>query len=234
MKLKNISVLSILTMWLASCVTYNNCIQVAQTQPINHDALEISENGIYRYTDDNCVITCDLWAEGGEPNFSFINKSDEVITICPEECTINLNGASNMMFTNGDPLVVAPHSLLSFSGKKLGYKQLVDCDFEVCPRAGRPSTIAFALDYSPYVYHFYLTYKKGLSNQKCAAKMDFYVSRVSNYQASDIISPYKTREIKTEYCENIPNSVSSTKKVSYRQYLFSPGTGFFVRYGVKR
>lgn len=232
MKLNNILALSVIIA-SSSCSTMRNYTQVAQTLPVNEQTLQVADNGCYLYQDENCVITCDLWAEGGETNFRIDNISDEVITIYPDECTISVNGHSNMMFSKAELIVVAPHSYTTFSGVKLGYKRLVDCDFELCPQAGSPSTWAFSRETSPYVYNFYLTYAKCLSNQKFAAKMDFYLSRVSNYVQTDILARNQSRKIKTVYCKNVPGSSNSTTTEYYNQYLFSPSTGFFVTYSAE-
>lgn len=234
MKIKNIFVLSILIIVLSSCSVTNYYTQVVQTQPVSDSNLEVDDKGCYLYQDDNCIITCDLWAEGGRTHFYIHNTSDEVITIYPNECTISINRRSYMMFDHTNIIVVAPHSYTSFSGIYLGYERLVDCDFNQFPQVGFPSTMSFSMATSPYVYNFYLTYKMGLSGQKHAAKMDFYISRVSNYVPKDIIVRNQKRQIKTEYCENVPNSKNATITEYYDQYLFSPGTGFYVKYSATK
>lgn len=233
MKSKNTIVLFALALWFSSCSTMHSYMQVAQTLPINENNLGVNSDGCYFYQDKNCVISCDLWANGGETNFTFLNKSDEVITIYPEECTISLNFTSNMMFSALDHIVVAPHSITTFSGKSLGYTQIVDCDFDITPKSGDPSTMTYDLESSPFVYRFYLTYGMGLSGQKHAAKMDFYVSRVSNYPSSDIVTRNLSRKVHTDHCKNIPGSVTQDIIESYDLFLFAPKTGFYVNYEVQ-
>lgn len=213
----------------ASCSVTKNYIQIAQTLPNDPEALRIDEEGRYYYQDENCKIVFDLWDEGGASNFTFYNLSDEALILCPNECLIAKNKYTNDMFTEFKNGAVAPHAYREFSGIKLGYKRITDCDFSILPKPNAPSSMSYRLSSSPARFRFYLTYKKSTSGEKKGIDLAFYISRVSNYLKSDILQ-YSTTMESEVYCENVPYSSNRTYSKTQYKYLFSPATGFYINY----
>lgn len=234
MKNLNTLIYAAACMFLASCATTQQYVQIAQTLPEKPESILIDENGHYFYQDENCKIVFDLWGDGGVSNFIVYNLSDEALVLCSKECLIAKNGYTNNMFsTDQQNEAIAPHAFRSFSGLKLGYDRVVDCDFSIFPTHNNPSTWSFNQSSSPANFRFYITYKKSISEEKKGIDLAFYISRVSNYLREDIIT-HTTEKVRTYRCENIPSSVTSSyEKVQY-QYLFSPGTGFYIPYAATK
>lgn len=61
----------------------------------------ISEvNGAFQYEDENCIITYDLWADGGNAGFKFYNKTDQNIYVNLEETFFIKNGMAYNYYKN--------------------------------------------------------------------------------------------------------------------------------------
>ena len=82
---------------LSSCSSYFY-YQVIKTTPVSND-IKVSSTGLV-YEDTNCVITYNLWSEGGNIGFKFYNKTDNDIYINLEKCFFVKNGEAYNYFKN--------------------------------------------------------------------------------------------------------------------------------------
>lgn len=101
MKTHRILFTTLITILLTSCVT-TSYFQVYKATP--SDKLVIKDNLIV-YEDENCMISYNLWAEGGRIGFQFFNKTDKNIYLNMKESFFIVNGFSynyykNRVFTN--------------------------------------------------------------------------------------------------------------------------------------
>lgn len=81
---------------LSSC-TPSKYFQVYKVEPIN-ESIQKTDRLIFE--DENCVISYNLWSEGGNIGFSFFNKTDQNIYINKDECFFILNGYANNYYQN--------------------------------------------------------------------------------------------------------------------------------------
>ena len=85
------------TLLLSSCSSYIY-YQVLKTTPISKE-MNVTVKGIV-YEDINCIITYNLWSEGGNIGFKFYNKTDNDIYLNLEKCFFVKNGEANTYFRN--------------------------------------------------------------------------------------------------------------------------------------
>jgi len=96
MKTKNVFYLALITIMLTSCVT-TSFYQVYSVKPINES---VSKSDLLFFEDENCKITYDLWANGGNIGFNFYNKSNSKIHIKLNESNFIFNGYAYDYFKN--------------------------------------------------------------------------------------------------------------------------------------
>lgn len=99
-KIKSIILLITLALLFTSCKT--TYFQVYKTTPTNN---LIKTNNQLVYEDVNCVVTYNLWDDGGDMGFLFHNKSDKEIYLHLDESFFVLNGVAHdyyhdRIFTN--------------------------------------------------------------------------------------------------------------------------------------
>lgn len=76
-----IVIAAILGTLLTSCAhTYQFC-QICETRPVQEDNLIQHKNGELVYENSQCIIGYNLWSNGGNVDFEFYNKTDEIIYI---------------------------------------------------------------------------------------------------------------------------------------------------------
>lgn len=91
---------SIMSALLASCAnTYQFC-QVSETKPMNKEVLKKGVNGEYQYENSQCIISYNFWSNGGNADFEFYNKTDEIIYIDLAKSFFVVNGIAYDMFRN--------------------------------------------------------------------------------------------------------------------------------------
>ncbi len=95
MKIKIIFFLSLITLIMSSCAT--PFYQVYRTTP--SEDIQIKGNYLV-YEDDNCIVSYDLWAAGGNIGFRIYNKTDLNISLNLEESFFILNGVAYDYFKN--------------------------------------------------------------------------------------------------------------------------------------
>ena len=75
--------------YFTSCATTTSFYQVYNVKPAQ-ETITKSNNLIFE--DSNCIITYNLWADGGNIGFDFYNKTDEKIDVNLNESNFILNG----------------------------------------------------------------------------------------------------------------------------------------------
>lgn len=97
--MKNIKSLTLLLLFLViygASTTSKKFYQIYETS----SEQAVLDGKSLRFEDANCQISYNLWAEGGNPGFSFFNKSKEVITIKKDNCFFIMNGIAYDYFLN--------------------------------------------------------------------------------------------------------------------------------------
>jgi hypothetical protein len=75
--------------FLASAPTRNYYqVYEAASDNVNREA------NFFEYEDDNCIVTYNLWEEGGNSGFTFYNKTDKIISLDKEKSFFILNGVA--------------------------------------------------------------------------------------------------------------------------------------------
>lgn len=74
-------VTTLLCVMLSSCASSYNFCQVYETRPVNQSNPLRYENGGMRYENAQCSIDYCFWSNGGNADFTFYNKTDEIIYI---------------------------------------------------------------------------------------------------------------------------------------------------------
>lgn len=89
-----LSAIFILTTVACSPSTY---FQVFKATP--QEKIEVSEDKLV-YEDDNCIVTYNLWSNGGNIGFKLYNKTNENLYLNVEESFFVLNGIANNYYKN--------------------------------------------------------------------------------------------------------------------------------------
>lgn len=84
-----------ISLFISSCAT--SYYQLHKVKPVFKSA---SEDGSIMYEDENCQVSYNLWAEGGNIGFDFYNKSSENIEINLKKSFFILNGYANDYYKN--------------------------------------------------------------------------------------------------------------------------------------
>ena len=97
MKTKNLIQFVLFSLLLTSCATTSNFYQVCKTTP--EKDLKLIDNFLI-YEDDNCKVLYNLWENGGNIGFTFLNKTTTNIYLNLEECFFVINGNANNYYKN--------------------------------------------------------------------------------------------------------------------------------------
>lgn len=92
----NLILASFIAVFLTSCATAS-FYQVYKTTPT--DKLTSKDNYLV-YEDENCIVSYNLWSDGGNIGFRFYNKTDNNIYLNLEESFFILNGVAFDYFRN--------------------------------------------------------------------------------------------------------------------------------------
>lgn len=95
--MKRLTLSILISLMLISCNTVKNYYQVYKTTPESNVMLK--DNHL-AYEDDNCKVLYNLWADGGNIGFSFLNKTTTNIYLNLEECFFVKNGIANNYYKN--------------------------------------------------------------------------------------------------------------------------------------
>ena len=116
---KNLLILSLIAV-LSSCSSYNNFYQICKVS----SPLETSTDGAYEYSNSDCKITYDFWADGGAILFEVKNNTNDILYLDLTKSFIIKNGFAYDYFLNRTT-TTSSSSILSKSasatGVALGY-----------------------------------------------------------------------------------------------------------------
>jgi hypothetical protein len=81
---------------MSSCATtsFYQVYKATPTEDMQESPTSLS------YEDENCIITYDLWSDGGNIGFRFYNKSDVLIKLDIAETFFIINGTANDYYSN--------------------------------------------------------------------------------------------------------------------------------------
>jgi hypothetical protein len=96
MKSKNYFIPLLFSIALSSC----SSVVFYQVYQVTPDEKIIVSNNKLIYEDDNCIVLYNLWAESGNMDFSFFNKTEHPIHLNLEESFFIVNGVANNYFKN--------------------------------------------------------------------------------------------------------------------------------------
>lgn len=224
--MKNLSfyLASIASFFLVSCKSTYTFYQVYETSPVNKDVK--TQNGVLQYEDDRCAIRYHFWAEHGTSAFSFFNKTDKIIYIDLTKCffckkddatdlyhglsfgkatTYSSSATTTTSFSYTKPLSVVsipPHKWKQIPALEIVDKIYYDCDLEAYPKTSSLS-ISFDAGNSPICFSNYITYNVGDNKTDFTVENKFYVSKITNYAAPEIVE-YRERSKPCKNLEKIP------------------------------
>ena len=96
MKTKNLLFAALIAVIMTSCMS-SSYFQVYKATPTSKTTLK---GNVMIYEDENCIVSYNLWGEGGNMGFSFYNKTSKNIYLNLEESFFILNGMSNNYYQN--------------------------------------------------------------------------------------------------------------------------------------
>ena len=136
---------------LTSCLTAP-FYQVYKVDPGKD--IELKKNKLV-YEDDNCIVSYDLWSDGGNVGFVMYNKTSENLFLNLQECFFVLNGVAydyfkNRVYTNSNSKGVATTASASLSKSMTGINRfdLIQTNKLLVQKAsGSITSTGFALSY---------------------------------------------------------------------------------------
>ncbi len=168
-----------------SCVNYYQVLSLKSIEPT-----KVSEN-VVTYSDKDCRLDYDFWADKGNMSFTLFNQTDETMYIYLGETFFVKNGLAMdfLQVKKNRALVYSPENVIAIpahSYKMLDFPMIHASIFEFCGVSVTPdrSEIVeqnFTQQESPLDFSVRLTYSLGQSSVKKVLKNEFYVSQVVNY-----------------------------------------------------
>jgi len=198
-----------LTLLMTSCAT--TFYQVYNVKP-NQEKNTKTDNLFFE--DENCKITYDLWANGGNIGFDIYNKTDENVYVYLNESNFILNGFAydyykNRTFTTTEGTIkedsiirIPAKTTKRISEYTINSTRITDCDLKKYPSRKTIKTKSYSIEQSPIIFSNIITYET--KGEKMTVQNEFYVSEIANYPATEFFE-YKY----TEYCGK--KSESKTK-----------------------
>ena len=198
-----------LTLLMTSCAT--TFYQVYNVNP-NQEKNTKTDNLFFE--DENCKITYDLWANGGNIGFDIYNKTDENVYVYLNESNFILNGFAydyykNRTFTTTEGTIkedsiirIPAKTTKRISEYSINSTRITDCDLKKYPSRKTIKTKSYSIEQSPIIFSNIITYET--KGEKMTVQNEFYVSEIANYPATEFFE-YKY----TEYCGK--KSESKTK-----------------------
>jgi hypothetical protein len=194
---------------MTSCAT--TFYQVYNVKP-NQEKNTKTDNLFFE--DENCKITYDLWANGGNIGFDIYNKTDENVYVYLNESNFILNGFAydyykNRTFTTTEGTIkedsiirIPAKTTKRISEYSINSTRITDCDLKKYPSRKTIKTKSYSIEQSPIIFSNIITYET--KGEKMTVQNEFYVSEIANYPATEFFE-YKY----TEYCGK--KSKSKTK-----------------------
>jgi len=198
-----------LTLLMTSCAT--TFYQVYNVKP-NQEKNTKTDNLFFE--DENCKITYDLWANGGNIGFDIYNKTDENVYVYLNESNFILNGFAydyykNRTFTTTEGTIkedsiirIPAKTTKRISEYSINSTRITDCDLKKYPSRKTIKTKSYSIEQSPIIFSNIITYET--KGEKMTVQNEFYVSEIANYPATEFFE-YNY----TEYCGK--KSLSKTK-----------------------
>lgn len=175
-------------MALSSC-TSAYYYQLVNTVP-GENLKQVGDNVLYE--DENCVVSYDLWSDGGSMRISFLNKTDEDIYLDMSSSVYyengrayDLSGGSEASLGSGavrtSTVPAGMYKVIDGTGARIQGKLYRDCNLLLAPSVGKVASAVFSKSDSPLVFGYRLCYYKGRSDKPVMVKNEFYVDRITNY-----------------------------------------------------
>tara|TARA_B110000879_G_scaffold184781_1_gene244687 strand:+ start:104 stop:769 length:666 start_codon:yes stop_codon:yes gene_type:complete len=212
-----------LTLLMTSCAT--TFYQVYNVKP-NQEKNTKTDNLFFE--DENCKITYDLWANGGNIGFDIYNKTDENVYVYLNESNFILNGFAydyykNRTFTTTEGTIkedsiirIPAKTTKRISEYSINSTRITDCDLKKYPSRKTIKTKSYSIEQSPIIFSNIITYES--KGERIIVQNEFYVSEIANYPDTEFFE-YKY----TEYCGK--KSMSKTKF-----YKFYNTDKFYIKY----
>ena len=144
-------------------------------------------DGVMMYEDENCIITYNLWSNGGKIVFPIYNKTDENIYLRTDECFFIKNGvAYDYDETKKELIVIPPKATKAIYQYDVSNDRYKHCDLMDCPKERQIKPMMFNSDNSPYSIRNRITYTVGASDEFVVVENKFYVSEITNYPEREI------------------------------------------------
>lgn len=93
---KSLLILAFFMLIYAASSTTKTYYQVYETKSENSKKV----NNVIKFEDSNCIISYNLWENGGDIGFVFFNKTEEIITLNKDKCFFIMNGVAYDYFLN--------------------------------------------------------------------------------------------------------------------------------------
>lgn len=214
--MKTIKILAIIAfVALQSCST--TYYQVYETKS-NTKTSETSEtNDAFVFEDDHCIVTYNLWSEGGNPGFTIYNKTSKTLYLDKFSSFFIINGQAkdyylDRVFTSGESVVLnslfynlsntadvstsyAEKAIIAIPSKtqksiseyNINNNFLVDCDLEKYPSSRKVKTKEYNANESPLTFENRISYFFEKEEQVYEITNSFYISSITNYPITEVI-----------------------------------------------
>lgn len=191
----------------------------------------------YIYQDNNCVVSYDFWANGGNPGFVMQNNTDSIMYVDLGKTFFVRNNYShcyykNRIFSQSDASIIgatantgktsangvsieekeivaiAPKSRMRFNEFNIVSDVLQDCSVPLFPKKDARAEISFDSANSPVSFGNYITYKVGDNGKAVSFSNDFYVSKWTNFKKKDVFTTIYD-DCKNRHKRTVMKSVNS-------------------------
>jgi hypothetical protein len=115
-----------ITSFLASCNSVSNYYQIYKVNPSENI---VKKDNLLVFEDENCIVSYDLWQNGGNIGFNVYNKSNKNLYLNLEQSFFIFNGIANnyyknRIFSNTSNSGTISQSTLSLSKSITGFNNL--------------------------------------------------------------------------------------------------------------
>ena len=197
-----------LAILFCSCSSYYQ-IQEVTTGP----NLSRADNALV-YENSDCVITYDLWSNGGSTDFVFENKTGFLVYLnldnsffikdgmaydynLQQKSDKKISGCQGEASRENAVIKIPSHSKKAVRGFQITQSIYENCDLNKKPKEGTEPAMTFNAKESPITFENRINYETTGQGEKLVTN-SFYVSKVTNLNGNDA----KTRVSKPQ-CSNI-------------------------------
>ena len=201
--MKNIISIFVLFLALSSCTNYG----YVQIYEIKSNYCE--NNNMFMYSNEDCDIAYNFWAEGGDGSFTFKNKTDKNIFLILPLSSFIRNGLADaydspLMLETGNnesrltskTVCMPPRTSKIVKGFSINTNVRLTCDGNA---SNYPKKSSFKINYSPENTPLSFTNRVAycldgeLSDVKYVENI-FYISSIQNYAEKSLIEYYEICE----------------------------------------